>query len=172
MADRYDVPDGPPEGRHETELERADRQLGELLQELRVLVTGVQVLFAFLLTVPFSTGFKEVSAGERYLYLAILVAAAAAAGLLIAPTAMHRILFRQGDKQHIVWVASRLAIAGIACLAIAMSGIVALISGHLFGWVTGLIVGCLVGLYLVTLWFLLGIRRRLALAAQRPKTGT
>ena len=149
------------DGRDETELERADRNLGELLQELRVLVTGVQVLFAFLLTVPFSTRFSHVSAGERYLYLAILLSAAAAAGLLIAPTAMHRLLFRQGDKPHLVRVASVMAIAGIAFLLVAMTGIVALISGFLFGWVTGGIVTGLVGAYLVTLWFVLGVHRRI-----------
>lgn len=149
------------DGRRETELERADRNLGELLQELRVLSTGVQILLAFLLTVPFSKGFPKLDAGERYLYLAILVFAAAAVGLLIAPTAIHRLVFHLGDKLHLVRVANRMAIGGIACLAVALTGIVALISGYLFGWVTGGIVAVATGSYLVTLWFLVGLRRRL-----------
>src|SRR5690348_5802843 len=100
--------------------------------------------------------------GERYLYLGILIFAAAAVGLLIAPTAMHRLLFRQGDKLHLVRVANRMAIGGIACLAVALTGIVALISGYLFGWVAGGILAAATGSYLVTLWFLIGLRRRLA----------
>lgn len=161
-------PDHVSAGRDETELERADRNFGELLQELRVLTTGVQFLFAFLLAVPFSTGFHRVDTGERYLYLAVLIAAAAAAGLLIAPTAMHRLLFRQGDKRHLVRTANRMAIGGIACLAAAMTGIMALIGGYLFGWVTGGILTVVAGAYLVTLWFLIGIRRRLAVRRGDP----
>jgi hypothetical protein len=133
------------------------------LQELRVLTTGVQILFAFLLTVPFSKGFPKLTTGERYLYLAVLVSSAAAAGLFIAPTAMHRLLFRQGDKPHIVRIASRLAIAGIACLTVAMTGAVALITGYLFGWVTGGIVAGAAAVYFITLWFVLGLRRRFEL---------
>lgn len=152
------------DGRHETELERADRNLGELLQELRVLTTGVQILLAFLLTVPFSKGFPKLDTGERYLYLAILIFAAAAVGLLIAPTAMHRLLFHLGDKRHLVRVANRMAIGGIACLAVALTGIVSLISGYLFGWVVGGILASATGGYLVTLWFLLGLRRRMTIA--------
>src|SRR4051794_18979626 len=165
MTNQLDMHPDPADGggRHETVLERADRNLTELLQELRVLTTGVQILFAFLLTVPFSTGFKQVSSGERDLYLVVLVAAAAAAGLFIAPTAMHRLLFRQGDKPHLVRVASRLAIGGIACLTVAMTGIVALITGYLFGWVTGGIVAGLAAIYFTTLWFVLGLRRRMKL---------
>ncbi len=76
---------------------------------------------------------------------------------------MHRLLFRQGDKPHLVQIANRLAIGGIACLTVAMTGILALLSGYLFGWVTGGVVAGLAGTYLVTLWFVLGLRRRNAL---------
>lgn len=151
------------DGRHETDLERVDRNLGELLQELRVLTTGVQIMFAFLLTVPFTNRFSHVTQGERDLYLVVLLSAAAAAGLFIAPTAMHRLLFRQGDKPHLVKVANRLAITGIACLTVAMTGILSLISGYLFGWVTGGIVAGLAATFFLSLWFVLGIRRRAAL---------
>jgi hypothetical protein len=168
MSESAPRPDQAQDGRDETELERADRNFGELLQELRVLTTGVQFLFAFLLTVPFSKGFPKLDLGERYLYLFALITSAAAAGLLIAPTAMHRLLFRQGDKRHLVRIANRMAIAGIACLAVAMTGIIALISGYIFGWVVGGIVAALAGSYLVTLWFLIGLRRRVALRGHDP----
>ncbi len=165
-----DSQSGPAgDGRNETDLERADRNLGELLQELRVLSTGVQILLAFLLTVPFSKGFPKLDTGERYLYLVILIFAAAAVGLLIAPTAMHRLIFHLGDKRHLVQVANRMAIGGIACLAVALTGIVALISGYLFGWVTGGTVAVATGGYLVTLWFLIGLRRRFVV--QRSDSG-
>jgi len=149
-------------GRRETELERIDRNLMELVGEIRVATVGVQVMFAFLLTVPFSARFKTVSSGERDLYFAILVAAAAATGLLIAPTAMHRLIFRLGDKPYLIDFANRMAIAGIACLWFAMSGILALISGHLFGWVVGGIVAALASVFFGTVWFGLGLRRRRA----------
>lgn len=146
--------------RNETELERVDRNLNELLGELRVIATGVQVLFAFLLIVPFSVGFEHLSAAERYAYFAILLATAAAAGLLIAPSALHRLIFRQGDKPYLVDTANRLAISGIACLAVAMTGILALLSGHLFGWAAGAVVLVLAAAFFGGLWFGLGLRRR------------
>jgi Family of unknown function (DUF6328) len=107
--------------RDETPLERADRNYNELLQELRVAQTGVQILFAFLLTIPFQQRFGEVvSAGLRQEYLATLLVTAAATALLIAPVTMHRILFRQGLKPELVTVADWMAKAGLACLACAV----------------------------------------------------
>jgi O-antigen/teichoic acid export membrane protein len=163
MTDPRSQSDPANDGRDETELERADRNLTELLQELRVLTTGVQIMFAFLLTVPFTMRFSQVTRGERDLYLVVLLTAAAAAGLFIAPTAMHRLVFRRGDKPHLVKVANRLAIAGIACLTVAMTGILALISGYLFGWLTGGIVAGGAATYFICLWFAVGLRRRAAL---------
>src|SRR3954453_10030368 len=94
---------GPPvDGRNETPLERCDRNLAELLQEVRVVQTGVQVLFAFLLTIPFSARFKEVTDFQTGVYFATLMVTAGAAVLLIAPTSWHRLLFRRGDKEHLV----------------------------------------------------------------------
>jgi hypothetical protein len=146
--------------RNETELERIDRNLNELLSELRVIATGVQVLFAFLLIVPFSAGFGRLGTGERYVYFAILLATAAAAGLLIAPSALHRLIFRQGDKRYLVHTANRMAITGIACLLFAMTGILGLLSGHLFGWLAGAIVSVCAAAFFGTLWFGLGLNRR------------
>ena len=107
--------------RDETPLERADRNYTELLQELRVAQTGVQILFAFLLTIPFQQRFGDmVGTGLRQEYLATLLVTAAATALLIAPVTMHRILFRQGLKEELVTVADRIANVGLACLALAV----------------------------------------------------
>jgi hypothetical protein len=160
-----------PPLRNETDLERIDRNFNELLGELRVVATGVQVLFAFLLIVPFSAGFRELATGERYVYFAILLATAAAAGLLIAPSALHRLIFRQGEKPYLVDMANRMAISGIACLMFAMTGILGLLSGHLFGWVAGVIVVVSAGGFFGTLWFGIGMkRRRRAVTDWRPAT--
>src|SRR3954454_9325638 len=123
-------PDGA--GRNETQLERCDRNLVELLQEVRVVQTGVQVLFAFLLTAPLAPRFPDLSTFQRLTYFATLLAAGAAAILLIAPTAYHRILFRLGDKEHLVAVANRLTLAGLACVALSMVGALMLVSDLLF----------------------------------------
>jgi hypothetical protein len=107
--------------RDETPIERADRNYNELLQELRVAQTGIQILFAFLLTIPFQQRFGEmVGTSLRQEYLATLIVTAAATALLIAPVSMHRILFRQGRKPELVTVADGLAKAGLACLALAV----------------------------------------------------
>src|SRR3954449_11588590 len=123
----------PLSERNETALERSDRHLSELMQEVRVAQTGVQVLFGFLLTVPFTARFAGLSGGQRLLYVATLAAAGAAAMLLIAPTAHHRILFRCGDKEHIVRMANRYAIAGLACVALAMVGAVLFVAEVVIG---------------------------------------
>ena len=103
--------------RDETEAERLDRQLAELLQELRVILPGVQVLFAFLLTVPFSARFEEVTDTQRGVYVGVLLATALATILLMAPTALHRLRFRQHRKREIVDTAQRFTLAGLAVLA-------------------------------------------------------
>jgi hypothetical protein len=146
--------------RNETELERMDRNFNELLSELRVAATGVQVLFAFLLIVPFSVGFSHLTGGQRYLYFAVLLATAAACGLLIAPTALHRLIFRCGEKPYLVSAANAMAISGIACLMVAMTGILTLLSSYLFGWVAGAIVAVGAAAYFGTLWLGVGLLRR------------
>jgi hypothetical protein len=126
----YVGPDGA--GRNETQLERCDRNLVELLQEVRVVQTGVQVLFAFLLTAPLAPRFPELSEFQKLTYFATLLAAGGAAILLIAPTAYHRILFRLGDKEHLVAVANRFTLAGLTCVGISMVGALLLVSDLLF----------------------------------------
>jgi uncharacterized membrane protein YdjX (TVP38/TMEM64 family) len=105
-------------------------------------------------------GFKHLAPGERYLYFAILLATAAAAGLLIAPTALHRLIFRRGDKPYLIEMANRMAISGITCLMCAMTGILTLLSGYLFGWIAGAIVAVAAGAFFGSLWFGLGVARR------------
>src|SRR6185436_10994235 len=119
-------------GRDETEKERIDRNLGELLQELRVALPGVQVLFAFLLVVPFNQRFPEITTFQRTIYFITLLLATAASACLIAPTAHHRIEFRAEDKRRIVFSATKLAIAGLVLLACAMTGAVTLITDMLY----------------------------------------
>ena len=118
--------------RNENALERVDRNLVELLQEVRVVQTGVQVLFAFLLTAPLAARFHELSAFQRLAYFATLLASGAAAILLIAPTAYHRILFRLGDKEHLVTVANRFTLAGLACVAVSITGALLLVTDLIF----------------------------------------
>ena len=108
-------------GREESEAQRLDRNLQELLGELRVALPGVQVLFAFLLVVPFNTGFADLTAGQERLYLLTLLSAGVASALLIAPTAQHRITFRMQEKEYIVRTGNRLTLAGLAFLAISMT---------------------------------------------------
>lgn len=106
-------PVDPGAGRHETPLERADRNLAELLNELRVALPGVQVLFAFLLIVPFSQRYAYMTDFERKLYFGVLLCTGLAAILLIAPSMHHRIEFRHRDKEYLVVTANRLTIAGV-----------------------------------------------------------
>ena len=154
-------------GRHETSLERLDRNLAELVGELRVVQTGVQVLFAFLLVVPFNQGFTRVTPFERGTYFVTLVCCAAAAACLIAPSAQHRFLFRFEDKQHLVFVANRLAIAGLAFLAVAIVGALLLVSTKLFGAGVGVLTAALAVIPFGGLWFAMPLWRRHGLRTGR-----
>ena len=148
------------DGRNETELERLDRNLAELLQELRVALPGVQVLFAFLLTVPFQQGFQKATSFQKDVYLVTLLLTAFASALLIAPSAYHRVEFRLGDKKHIVWVANLFAIIGFGFLAAAMTSAVLLVTDYLFSEATTVL--CTVGAAIVLygLWFVAPFTRR------------
>ena len=154
-------PDSP---RRETDLERADRNLNELLQELRVVLPGVQVLFAFLLTVPFTTRFATLNSFQEGLYFAILLSTAVATALLIAPTANHRLLFHKHDKAHIVAVANRLAVAGIAVMALSICGAVLLISDVVFDSPIPVLSALGAAAVYLLLWFVRPMMRRRRLA--------
>jgi hypothetical protein len=117
---------GSPDPRDESEAQRDDRNLAELLQELRVAGLGVQVLFGFLLSLPFTNRFDKLSPAQRDLYLASLVLAAVATALLVGPVAYHRLVFRRGQKESLVRAASVMAIAGLAAVGLAVSAAVLL----------------------------------------------
>jgi uncharacterized protein DUF6328 len=132
---------------------KRDRQMAELLQELRVALPGVQILFAFLLTVPFAQGFTRVTDFQRDLYFATLIATAISTGCFIAPTATHRLRFHQSERAYIIESSNRLLIAGLVFLMLAIVGAVTLITDYLFDlgsawyWPAG------VALLLLVLWF-------------------
>jgi O-antigen/teichoic acid export membrane protein len=152
------APDGD---RHETETERQDRNLNELLNELRVALPGVQVLFAFLLVAPFNQGFEKITDFERKLYFATLLCTALASILLIAPSMHHRLLFRRHDKAFVVTTANRLTIVGLSVLALAMTGAVLLVTHVLFGAVTAAVTCAVVVAAFIAVWFVVPVRRRL-----------
>jgi hypothetical protein len=156
---------GRDSGRDETEEERLDRNLGELLQELRVALPGVQVLFAFLLAVPFQQGFQGVTDFQKDVYFATLILASLSATMLISPSAYHRVTFRYQQKRRLVYYANRFAIVGLALLALAMTGAILLISDVLFSTaaaaVTAALALCVFGFF----WFALPLKRRFKLSA-------
>src|ERR1700727_2693222 len=153
---RHDEPDRPGE----TVAERADRNVIELLNELRVVGLGVQVLFGFLLTIPFATRFTQLNQAQRDIYLATVLLAALSTALLVAPVAYHRLLFRRHEKESVVRTTSMLAIAGLATVGLAVTGAVVLVvtvyaPGAPAIVITGLVVRAFAGL-----WFALPLSRR------------
>jgi amino acid transporter len=141
--------------------ERLNRELIELLNELRVALPGVQVLFAFLLTVPFSDRFTTLSDAQRGIYFATFVGTTIATGFFMAPTAYHRIRFRQGDKERMLRTSNRFAIVGIVFLALSVTSAVVLTTDLMFGLGTAAVVGLCVVLFLVWVWFAIPLTRRL-----------
>ena len=140
---------------------KRDRQMVELLNELRVALPGVQILFAFLLTVPFAQGWQSITAFQRDLFYGTLLATAASTICLIAPTATHRLRFHRSDRAYIIESSNRLLIAGLVFLGIAIIGAISLITDYLFDlgshwyWPTG------VAVFLVALWFVRPLLRHL-----------
>lgn len=148
---------GPQPG--ESKKERIDRELGELLQELRVALPGIQVLFAFLLTVPFSQRFGSLNAAQRGIYFATILCTAIASILLISPTAYHRLRWRKYDKEQMLETANRLTIVGLVFLALAIGATVYLISDVLFGVGVAAMVGAGIGALVAWFWFAMPLLR-------------
>ncbi len=136
----------------ESRKERIDRELMELLNELRVALPGVQFLFAFLLVVPFQQQGVQLSDFQRDVYLATLLAAAVATGLLIAPAAQHRVLFRQHDKEALLRRSNRSAFLGLTVLALAIVGAVLLVTDVLFDLALASITAAAIGIFLAWWW--------------------
>jgi hypothetical protein len=162
-------PRTPASSRKESPEERADRNLGELLQELRVALPGVQILFAFLLTVPFSNGFPKLDAFQRDLYFGVLLSTAVATARFIAPSANQRLLFRLRDKENLVQVSNRLMIAGLGVLSLSLTGAILLISDILFKAPAPLIFTASTGLIFAVLWVVLPLIRRLRLTEEEQE---
>ncbi len=137
--------------------QRRARELGELLQELRVVLPGVQVLFAFLLTVPFSARFESVSPLQQAVFFGVLVCTALSAGLLLAPSAHHRLLWRKQERERRLRVANRLAIWGLTMLVPAIVGTMFVVTDVLFGSTAALAVTVAITAFFIYVWFILPI---------------
>jgi O-antigen/teichoic acid export membrane protein len=145
----------------ESEAERNNRNLSDLLQELRVAGLGVQVLFGFLLALPFTVRFKQVDGLERVLYQASLLCAALATALLVSPVAYHRWVFRQHEKERLLRYANVQAILGLAMVAVAISAAVWMVLIFVgLSWPVGLLAGFTTACFAV-LWFVLPLMDRL-----------
>jgi hypothetical protein len=154
------APDDP--GRHESEAQRLDRNMGELLQELRVAGLGIQVLFGFLLSIPFTNRFEHLSSGQRVIYICALMLAAVATALLLAPVAYHRLLFRHHLKGTVLRVANTTAILGLVTVGLAITAAVLLDVSFVEN---GAIVPALtIGIFALftALWFVFPLSRRIA----------
>jgi VIT1/CCC1 family predicted Fe2+/Mn2+ transporter len=140
-------------GTGESEKERLDRNFQELLQGLRVALPGVQVLFAFLLVVPFQQGYADVTDFQQKIYFATLLCTAIASACLIAPPVRHRLLFRQGVKDWILFNSNTVVQVGFVFLAIAICGVVLLVSDYIYDSTAAVLATAAVGSTLAWLWF-------------------
>jgi hypothetical protein len=158
VGEDHDHHDDPSDA--ETESERNSRRLIELLQEIRVATAGVQILFGFLLAVPFSQGFSKISSFERNVFLVVLICTALSSAFLIAPTALHRLLFRRGHKPEIIEYANRMVIYGLILLAISMTGVVLLLTHMIFGPTVAVVITVPIALVFLVTWFAIPFAKR------------
>ena len=155
------APASPASGRPaETEAERDDRNLAELLQELRVVGLGVQVLFGFLLSLPFTTRFVQLGHAQRGLYVASLLLAAISTALLLGPVAYHRLVFRRNQKEPLVRAANAMAICGLAAVGLCISSAVLLVISYVAKGVPAILIAVFVLCMFGGLWFAFPISRR------------
>lgn len=146
--------------RPETEEERDDRNLAELLQELRVAGLGVQVLFGFLLSLPFTSRFSKLGGSQRDLYLTSLALAAVSTALLVGPVAYHRWVFRRQQKEHLVRAANMMALLGLAAVALAVSAAVLLVTSFVASGAPAVLITVIVVVMFGGLWFAFPLARR------------
>jgi SNF family Na+-dependent transporter len=154
------------DGDGESHRERVNREFIELLNELRIALPGVQVLFAFLLTVPFSQQFNKTSEFQRDVYFVTLLLAGLSSVLLITPSAQHRWLFRRHDKEQLLKRSNRYALVGILCLAVAFCAAVLLVADFIFDRTTAIVATSLLAAVFLYLWVGLPVRRRMDEDAQ------
>lgn len=138
--------------RGESERQRWDRNFADLLQELRVAQAGVQILFAFLLTLPFSNGFPKTTEFQKVVYIVALISAAFAAAMIISPVAFHRALFRQGRKPELVRYAHRMATAGLGFMLVSMVASILLITAYLLSTWIAVVLSAVAGAWFLTFW--------------------
>jgi Family of unknown function (DUF6328) len=160
VAAAQDPNTGEAGGDDESHSQRVNRELIELLNELRVALPGVQVLFAFLLAVPFAQGFAQTNDFQRDLFFGTLLATAISSALLIAPSAYHRMNFRERDKERMLLTSNALTLAGLVFLALAIVGAVALIADFLYGPAVPILCAGAGAVTFAGLWFLLPLLRR------------
>jgi hypothetical protein len=151
---------GSTDPRDESEAQRDDRNLAELLQELRVAGLGVQVLFGFLLSLPFTNRFVRLSAGQRDLYVVCLLLAAVATALLLGPVAYHRLVFRRGQKEKVVRAASVMAICGLVTVGLAVSAAVLLVTSFVVSALPAALITAFTACTFILLWFAFPLARR------------
>jgi hypothetical protein len=152
----------------ETEAERDDRNLAELLQELRVAGLGVQMIFGFLLALPFTNRFTALGAGQRTLYVATLLLAAVATALLVGPVAYHRLVFRRHLKRHLVRAANVMAILGLATVGLTVSAAVLLVVSYVARGLPAALIGVFVVCLFAGLWFVFPLTRHWDSPAEPP----
>ena len=157
---QHDESRSAPDPRQETLAQRNDRNLAELVQELRVVSLGVQVLFGFLLSLPFTAKFGRLGTGQRDLYLASLTLSTTATVLLLGPVAYHRLLFRRGLKEPVVRYANKMAVLGLAAVGAAVLTAVLLVTSVVAGWTAGALITGALACALVGLWYAVPLARR------------
>jgi hypothetical protein len=158
----------PRDGRDETQLERHDRNLVELLQEVRVVQTGIQILFGFLLTVAFQPKFAKLSSFQKVDYFGTLLFAATTLIMLTAPSSWHRILFRLGDKEHLVEIANRFTLIGLGTMGLTVLGVVMLLSDIAFSPPVTAFITTATAVACATTWWVMPLARRRALRRRAP----
>ncbi len=150
--------------------QRADRNMSELLQELRVSQTGVQVLFGFLLALSFTERFARIDATQKWIYVATLLLATVTTALLVAPVAVHRMVFHRGVKPELVTLTHRLAGTGVVALALTLTGAVLLVLDVAIGRVSAVVISLAVGLMFGVLWYVLPLPLRRTKPGQAPRS--
>src|SRR5919206_1693031 len=145
----------------ETPKERANRELIELLNELRVVLPGVTVLLAFLLAVPFAKGWSRVTVFQRDVFVVAFLATAVSVAFLTAPSSYHRLRFRHGNKEHMVRVGNRLSIAGIAASAVSLEAVVLLVTDYVLSLAAAIAAASSLFVVVVFLWYVLPLRAAL-----------
>lgn len=156
----------------ETEAERDDRNLADLLQELRVAGIGVQMIFGFLLAIPFASKFSALGTGQRTLYVVTLVLAAVATALLVGPVAYHRLVFRRHLKRHLIGASNVMAILGLAAVGLTVSASVLLVISYVARGLPTVVIGIFVVCLFAGLWFVYPLTRHWDSRGEQPDPPT